>query len=445
MKNTKKALIGLCLIAGAFATSAAAFAEAGSGHSGGGSGVICFSSVQTKLQVQKVLRENQTNINSPNDPFTDDVLSKITSVELLDLAEAKVPSIVDQYGGEAGPYQEIASSLTPQELIKDRMAILQQRGAAFALRNLDDLQWTLPLDRFNLQSSGVVQINDTESKVIPKNECLIAQIAVQSFIGSSLLKKVDIDGRLYAKMDNINQAALIFHEWIYKIGIDRGQTDSSAARQVVADIFSTLFENWMAWTNRLYNLGFTDLAPVYMSFKLPTIVDPNAFASIQKVDKAPIPIDYNSGQFAIGVVLWGAVTNDSSHVTAGGLMVSAVDFKAGDYVTQVDSKSMTVILKGGRPMNLNDHKFSIFKIALSPEKISVCPMADLDWNGIPIKADGDWACIEDGKALVFGNNKNLPKEFTTSKDFAYQGTAISANSRVVLNDDGSIASVTKHE
>ena len=418
---------GICLASGAF-SGGQVWALEGSGHSGGGSGMLCFSSAGTKQQVQKVLRDNLANPDQQNDPFTDTVLSQISSVELLDLAEALVPNL------GSVQYQLLKSNLSALDLIKDREVVLQAKAAAFSWRYLNRTAMRdMPFEEFHLDTGGVVQINDTAAKIIPNEKCLIAQIAVQSPIANSTHKKVDIDGRLFAKMDNINQAALILHEWIYKIALDRGQTDSSAARQAVAMAFDSTFATMGAHGigDVFQTLGLTDEKPQEIYFGSAKIIDSQTI-SFQMLDK-----DGDTTRY--GLILRDGDYNNVIKNRDGSV---AYEFRMGDIVTHYDDQGITIQTSElePRPFTSLGNTLNPYEISFGRDSLTFRSAEGMMWNGLPIRS----SLRSDLEPLIFTSGMTMPHSFVAAKDFTYQGKKIPLDASVVLNDDGTIASVINH-
>lgn len=198
---------------------------AGGDKGNGGMTVVCFNSPASKTQVLNILERNAQPGVVPQDPISA-VAHDIRSVELLDLYKARLAnpaSIIDDGG------------LDERQITENRMALIKSKVEFYnvIVEAKNDSNWA-PSD------GGVLAVNDANDGAIYNDHCTTLQIARQVKVGDAF--DIDFDIRLYAMLNPVDQSALKMHEWIYNIGITKGQhTDSRATRKLVSYIYAKNF------------------------------------------------------------------------------------------------------------------------------------------------------------------------------------------------------------
>ncbi len=232
MKSRSKFFIlALTALVSGFAPKAYAQKE-----SHGGSAVVCFNTQSIKDQVEKTL---QANLTSPyqTDPLTPSALQDITSVRMFDLVEVTERGIL----GQGKAFQPIQGSGDFRAILTERLSTLSRVSKPF-FDEVDYVRTNLIKDEnWNGVQNGIVKIDDSAQKVEMSTDCLLIQLAAQEDVGS--VTRLFYDSRLFKRLPSVDQASLIFHEWIYRIAISLEQKDSRATREAVRRIFSVDFEH----------------------------------------------------------------------------------------------------------------------------------------------------------------------------------------------------------
>lgn len=209
----------------------------------GGDVVVCFANPAVKQEVERILIANRKKIYK-DDPFTENVLNQIESVRMYDLMLSK----------EAGVDQKepvIESEGNSRQIVEERLALLQRKSRYHdELRAnqkvLSDINWIGA-------SNGVIEIDDSQTKVNFGDRCILVQIAVQH--GS----QVFFDERLRRKMretaGEVHDAALFLHEYAY-----RSAPDSRAVQKAIGILFMKRFEQ-MSGEEFNFHLASVGLKP----------------------------------------------------------------------------------------------------------------------------------------------------------------------------------------
>ncbi|OFZ46266.1 MAG: hypothetical protein A2381_11665 [Bdellovibrionales bacterium RIFOXYB1_FULL_37_110] len=199
----------------------------GLGHRTGNGGdvITCFSSDQIRNLVADKIKElkNNGNTDVAVDPLSNIKIEDIKTVTLLDL-------------------HNIDQSRLVNDMHKPYLKILDEKISGFInIKNhfYNDLLYLkdnfVPgnpnWERIN---TGLIPIDDSVHDITFKSNCLLLQIASQSRVGK--LIRVKYDTRLFNKMNEVNKAALIFHEWMYSLFPEA--KDSKQVRDIVAKLFN---------------------------------------------------------------------------------------------------------------------------------------------------------------------------------------------------------------
>ncbi len=192
---------------------------AGGDKGNGGDAVVCFSDSTVQEQVRLELFRNQAGGTNSNPFAKPETMRVVSSVELLDLYEYKLPN-----GFPPKRREVMKVDGTFQETVPAIFSRLEKKSA-FAT-TLRDVYKTIPLNHWHA-SPGVVEINDSSQAFLLPSECLLIQVAAR------ISDQVYYDEHLWNKMDELNHTALVLHELIYKIAVDHGDNNSQKARQIV--------------------------------------------------------------------------------------------------------------------------------------------------------------------------------------------------------------------
>lgn len=211
----------------------------------GGNTVTCFKQDSQADQVLAIVRANR-NTTYKKDPLGN-VLNQITSVRSQDFYEATLPNL-------SGQKPELISSQENfQEIIEERLEKIRSMNIDY-YKMVKEITKKIPYDRFIRSEAGVVEVDDSNESYIVPNRCLRLQIANQVQAKDGMID-ITYDGRLFEEMDEVNKAALIFHEWFYRLMQDKGASDARAARLLTGfilrkDLSPALLEESMAILKR---------------------------------------------------------------------------------------------------------------------------------------------------------------------------------------------------
>ena len=169
-----------------------------------------------------------------------DELGKIESVELLDLFEGRTTEgleYTDKLEMKIAlqkSVDKLDQALSPKELSQTYIAYPYWifKGGTGLLPVMEYANHFDSLFRVLPDDTGLPPLDDSHEIVVPK-KCKIERLAL--YQGSKIL----LDGSLWKKMNNINKAALILHEALYKYDRQlKGAKDSRNARKIVAKFMS---------------------------------------------------------------------------------------------------------------------------------------------------------------------------------------------------------------
>lgn len=274
----KYGIIGLFVLA-------ASSAYAGNDVGNGGDAVVCFKSEKSRDYVSDILIKNRES-KSPVPVFDEQsVRSSIKSVESFDYFEYTQPQGYPPVARNT--IDDKGEPLKIVDFVLDRVKSksnfdepLRGEAAIYPLKN-----WQ--------PAPGLPEIDDSgHVEYLPRN-CLLVQIAVR-VTG----EKVYFDEYLFGRMNVLNRAALILHEWTYaltmKLGVDE---PSKIARQIVGlfiskDEFESITP--VELQQRLVAWG-------YSSARMPATGLPSGSS---KITVAPTSL-YESGSIKTGLGLSG--------------------------------------------------------------------------------------------------------------------------------------------
>ena len=201
---------------------------AGPGSTGGGNAVVCFND----NAIPSAIRDPK---NANYQVLTDDMISNVTSVQVLDLYEALKPRGLD--GSLIPDVYPIGADETPVQYVWR----LAQRFNPSA----PAISWMLSnsLEAFSenntiMESHGLARIDDTNMvEQIDSRNCVIATMAAQYKAGDNSYR-LHIDQRLFnhPAHSKLSKAVLLVHEFVYRYFRDQGESDSRHTRDFVAMI-----------------------------------------------------------------------------------------------------------------------------------------------------------------------------------------------------------------
>lgn|GEM_PF-2622510 len=206
------------------ANPASAEKEGGGWSSGGGNGVVCFSSPQTADSIRK---------NGGIIP--DSALKEITSIEAYDLYEARAPR-----GFEARPAQIIQTfrNESPRAYV-ERMAIRMEPNVPWIADLIRQGSEVFSDARIIVHPSAIGQKMDMANiDELTDPKCVISTLATQTTQGNK--SYLHLDGRLmkHSAQSPLSKSVLFLHEVLYRHAILVGQTDSRNTRHMVAEVIS---------------------------------------------------------------------------------------------------------------------------------------------------------------------------------------------------------------
>lgn len=149
-----------------------------------------------------------------------DTSSGKTSYEILDLYEAKeFYHFIPDYGPKGLSFMEHV------QFVLDRFARLDPDRARIYLNTIKEFS----KPQYYIAGIQLQDIPDSQHLYIP-SDCKIEQIAVQNPDTFPPRPKFVVNKDLWMKLDEVNRAALLLHEAVYKEAIESGATDSIRAR-----------------------------------------------------------------------------------------------------------------------------------------------------------------------------------------------------------------------
>lgn len=214
----------------------------------GGDVVACFSSSEVVDRVEGVLRANAKG-EVRKDPLDGIHLGDV-HVQQYDLYLTRLPRM-----GES----PVIRDRTNLDILLSEIDTLIARTNADFYRDLKVAQNALAWKRNHWVEvgTGVIAINDSEDAILLPSNCLLLQIAHQTIIGSQAT--IYYDSRLFGRMSVVDQAGLIFHEWVYNRHVANARPKGSGAtQQIVGVLFREDFGPRRAdgFASLLRNVGY---------------------------------------------------------------------------------------------------------------------------------------------------------------------------------------------
>lgn len=203
-------------------TSPAVYAD-GSGTSGGGRAIVCFSS---KAIADRVL--------SPKNPrqgiVTESEIPYVTNVETLDYYWAKQANA--KVGNISYPPSDDDFALV--EAVKKRVELglpeLAKKLSYFSANHPDR-------DQIVKLPNGLNQLDDAAEAFVPDERCVVTTVARQSKQGDGIL--LEIDERLFSRMkSDYSKKVLMLHETLYSWARNGGAQSSDGVRAILARLIS---------------------------------------------------------------------------------------------------------------------------------------------------------------------------------------------------------------
>ena len=226
----------------------------------GGDAVVCFGSAETRDYVDEVLHKNRERSN-PLPVFEEQtVRDAIVSVQSFDYFQYTRPQGYPPVSRNTIDNQ--ADALKVVELTLERL-----KGKSNFETTLRKQAQLYPLSTWQA-APGLPEVDDSgHTAYVPRN-CLLVQIAVRNN------ERVYFDEYLFGRMDSLNQASLILHEWAYAFviySLNASENNLSAkAREMVGlliskDEFDSLTQ--LQLKDRLSKWGLRDarMAPVELT------------------------------------------------------------------------------------------------------------------------------------------------------------------------------------
>ncbi|MCX6124066.1 MAG: hypothetical protein NTV34_04865, partial [Proteobacteria bacterium] len=165
----------------------------------GGDAVVCFANKDAQKTVREQLQSNNYPNANVNNPFKDPAISgAISSVELLDVFEFKLPS------GFPGVIRGTVDIDTTFDKMAPRLIQRMAQKSRFGDKIAEALM-QVPLENWR-QAEGVLDINDSAQVFFIPSDCLLIQVAVR------VDRQVFYDVNLWQKMDELSRTALVLHE-----------------------------------------------------------------------------------------------------------------------------------------------------------------------------------------------------------------------------------------
>ncbi len=198
----------------------------------GGDSVVCFQNLAQKQKVEAVLRQNKMAAQMGyirQDPFTDIDMNAVT-VETLDVFETRQST---------SPGREFIEVINPVESVKERIKVLNTKIVSLASILETSLTGFYAPSKWLASTTGIVEIDDSHELINYTKSCIPVQIAVQTDT------RVYYDGRLYAKLDEVNKTALILHELMYSWAKNHS-SNSFNVRKYVGLLMLKEFESYDA-------------------------------------------------------------------------------------------------------------------------------------------------------------------------------------------------------
>lgn len=213
-------------------TTGSLTAFAGPGASGGGNALVCFDDPAIPIAIHAAKLKDDGTIK-------DEYLPRITSVEMLDLFQARLSAHPEESGSAL-----IAVEPTKPGLSYTNKPVSDAEGI---LRRLEDVAPSVRASirqgadalsgNVNYLESPVAQIDDIRLLYkYDESRCVVATLAAQDVANNSLF----IDNRLFAhpKHSELSRATLFLHEWVYQrlLHLPQPPRDSAGVRVLLAPL-----------------------------------------------------------------------------------------------------------------------------------------------------------------------------------------------------------------
>lgn len=219
MKTKSTLLLGIAVFTSLQST---AFAQHEGSGSHGGNGVVCFSSPKYAEQLTQPDRVVSKTI-------PDSYLANITSVETLELYEARV----GVYGDALSDLLPIGATETENEYI-ERITNRFSNWTPVLKKMIDEGKKIIGNRVQKLNDSSLIPVEDIRPLSRAKDGCIYTNVAQQASLGSSAIKRLVIDNRLYSRSDALSRAVLMIHEYVLAYTTYYlKNTDSEGARNIV--------------------------------------------------------------------------------------------------------------------------------------------------------------------------------------------------------------------
>lgn len=195
----------------------------GQSSGGGGNAVVCFKDAAVAARVR-----------AADGMVQDANLDQITSIEMLDLREAKGLRQLDATPAEMIPLEAGEKPDEYVERIKNRM----MRYVPELSTLIQDGQNQFPAHMIRWEDLGVYRVHDMGVvSPIPGN-CAWVTMAVQ--VGTDDLSQLIIDPRLFNHRahSDLSRAVLFLHEYLYVMARKDGEPDAMRVRQVVGHLIT---------------------------------------------------------------------------------------------------------------------------------------------------------------------------------------------------------------
>lgn len=137
-------------------------------------------------------------------------------LKLEDTGEMMVPEILSLWGKRLDKIRNFKPGTGESEL-KETYLSMRLMSEGIGLKGVKD-EGQLNLDAVPISAAG----------------CVVRQLA--NYLGKN---QIYVNRMLWENLDEFNRAALVLHEWVYKIMRSYGDTDSLASRRIVGHLIST--------------------------------------------------------------------------------------------------------------------------------------------------------------------------------------------------------------
>ena len=212
---------------------------------------------------------------------------EIQSVEMLDLYEGRVDENYRYKMGE-GVYQKRAKRVLKR---LQKVSPEWNEYLNFLLKNFEGEA------RF-LDGITLTDIPDSDHTHWPSG-CKVEQIAIHKEPTKSEKHRYTVNNDLFQKMDENGKAALLLHEVVYRMLLEYNQSDSRAARKLVAWLASDKFE-------QVSESEFSHFLTAYKVYK--SVPYPGLHLDENSIETHP------NGAVKVARVQWGR----NSHLIIGG-------------------------------------------------------------------------------------------------------------------------------